>query len=384
MRGHSPSIGEPAAPGRMHTLDGLRGWAALAVVVHHCVWETFGALHPGFRNLLTGVLNGELAVDVFFILSGAALSAPAFQTDPGAALRTLAARRYLRLTLPIAATSAVVFVLMAVGLTVNVSAAALLGREDWLGAWLRFAPTPEALVRYSLIGAYLDLDRGAAFDPFLWTMRIELQGSVLVFALLWLAGRSGWTLHRLALPSALLLLAWPPARHLAGFPIGMLLAQAWRDGALEARAPRRAAWTDAAVGAAALGLLILSSLAALRGAQGLQMLLAAPLAFAVFRQPTARHLLASPLSRRLGRLSFPLYLMQFPVLATLTSGLVLRFGAQEEATALAIAAVSVVACLGAAVLFEPVETLTRRLNARLVPSQPPRTRADLRPEPAAG
>ena len=60
------TVATEAAP-RFRALDGLRGVAALLVVLLHVEWP----------NHLTGnkfVQNGYLAVDLFFILSGLVIS----------------------------------------------------------------------------------------------------------------------------------------------------------------------------------------------------------------------------------------------------------------------------------------------------------------------
>src|SRR6185312_15424887 len=66
----------PAPAGRVPGLDGLRGLAALAVVVLH-VWMYTEANTPGHPVFVDAVL-GELrvAVGLFFVLSGFLLARP--------------------------------------------------------------------------------------------------------------------------------------------------------------------------------------------------------------------------------------------------------------------------------------------------------------------
>lgn len=359
---------DPGPPPRHDTrlleLDGLRGWASLAVVIYHFGWELFGVLHPGVRNLATGLFNGELAVCLFFVLSGEALSVGAFGPAPLRAIRNVALKRYLRLSLPIAVATLVVLALMRLGWVWNVPAGARIGRPEWLGEWLRFDPTLRWAFGYSAAAVYADPPRPLAWSPFLWTMRVELLGSGLVFATLLAARGLKRPPALLAVPAALALLAFPPTRHFGGFLVGVCLAQ-WRAGGGLA-AVRDARWTAACSGAAGAALWALSSRLALAGREDLQMLVAAPLAAAVFLNRPACAFLRRPLSLQLGRLSFPLYLMQFPVLVSLTSGLVCRAARLDGATCLGVATVSVVACLAAAAVFSPVEDLTRRVNRRLV------------------
>jgi peptidoglycan/LPS O-acetylase OafA/YrhL len=72
----APRSDIPAASGRMPGLDGLRGLAALAVVVLH-VWMYTEANRPG-RSAFVDAVAGELrvAVGLFFVLSGFLLVRP--------------------------------------------------------------------------------------------------------------------------------------------------------------------------------------------------------------------------------------------------------------------------------------------------------------------
>src|SRR3954465_10815837 len=72
----SPMVEEMAGKGRMHALDGLRGLAALGVVLLH-VWIYTGANAPD-KSLTTDLWMGELRLCVllFFVLSGFLLAVP--------------------------------------------------------------------------------------------------------------------------------------------------------------------------------------------------------------------------------------------------------------------------------------------------------------------
>ncbi|HEX4183201.1 MAG TPA: heparan-alpha-glucosaminide N-acetyltransferase domain-containing protein, partial [Caulobacteraceae bacterium] len=86
---------------RYHALDGIRGWAALSVVAFHMYWETFGARYPEFRNLASAsLLDGWLAVSVFFVLSGEALSTSCLAKQDRRIALDLGVRRYPRLVIP--------------------------------------------------------------------------------------------------------------------------------------------------------------------------------------------------------------------------------------------------------------------------------------------
>src|SRR5262249_47363679 len=68
--------------GRISALDGLRGWAALSVIVYHLTWELFGALYPIYRNPWLSIFgNGAFAVAVFFAISGYVLTIGRWNRD---------------------------------------------------------------------------------------------------------------------------------------------------------------------------------------------------------------------------------------------------------------------------------------------------------------
>jgi peptidoglycan/LPS O-acetylase OafA/YrhL len=73
---HQPSS-SPAAQGRLAFLDGLRGLAALYVVLHHAALEVRGASAWRAVEWVRGLLrHGHFAVAVFIVLSGYCLMRP--------------------------------------------------------------------------------------------------------------------------------------------------------------------------------------------------------------------------------------------------------------------------------------------------------------------
>lgn len=108
-------IGTAAPGGRSTALDGLRGYAAVAVVFYHSILGSDPSLvravlrppvwaqHAGAAMLEKGVLsvlNGELAVQVFFAISGLVLFRSLAALHRGTWLRTcwvFALRRFVRI-----------------------------------------------------------------------------------------------------------------------------------------------------------------------------------------------------------------------------------------------------------------------------------------------
>lgn len=356
-----------AQAGRLELLDGLRGWAAFGVVLFHVFWETFGEIFPGFRNPITGFLcDGRLAVSVFFVLSGEALSAAFFAGKGDASTIRLAIKRYPRLAIPILASCLIVYLFDRYGLAFNQEAAAIVHRSDWMGDWLRFPLSFSHTLRYALWDVFVSADYRQAVNPMLWTMKIELMGSFFIFALL-----LAW--KRLSRPRLLVLVLFVAtaaapmemANYLSCFLAGLTFAD-WRARGFFAAAPSRFGWAPlAAAGAFAAADGLLHAV----GCDDGKATLAVLLLLAIYSSPLASRFFACGLSRALGRISFPLYLIQFPVLLSLTGALIVRAGAAGPLSLAAVWGVSlasVTACLLAAIAFEPIEAVARSAGDALV------------------
>src|SRR5262249_47396407 len=141
--------------GRLYFLDGLRGWAAVSVLLLHTfkVWltspeallahgytfkewliEPEKMLANGYGRLLwlinhsplAFISDGRLAVFVFFVISGVALSYPILKSPtPLRTISEMAAIRYPRLTIPIAISSLIAFLLVSAGWMFNKEAGAV-------------------------------------------------------------------------------------------------------------------------------------------------------------------------------------------------------------------------------------------------------------------
>jgi peptidoglycan/LPS O-acetylase OafA/YrhL len=165
---------------RLFELDGLRGWASLSVLLFHIFCEIFGTLVPSFRGILpVAFMNGHFAVAIFFVLSGEALSIPYWKSGSrGYVLRQMA-KRYPRLTIPVFFSNAIVFLLWKAGLIFSGQAAPMV---NWLSD-LPFTPNLGDLFHYSFLGVY-GLNTPHPYNPLLWSMRIEIFGSFIIFGIL--------------------------------------------------------------------------------------------------------------------------------------------------------------------------------------------------------
>ncbi len=174
---------------RFSSLDGLRGIAALVVVLHHGAISHDYALYSGLAAdsrfdgdlALSGmpfllVAAGDFAVSLFLVLSGFVLAHSYLHSTLGTVGAVV--KRYARLTIPIAATS-----LLSLATAVATPGFALPGAD---GAG-RSAADLVAALRTCLLEAFYGSTVGGIHEPsyngVLWTIPIEFQGSLLLIAL---------------------------------------------------------------------------------------------------------------------------------------------------------------------------------------------------------
>ncbi len=350
---------------RLHELDGLRGWAAFSVLLFHSTWQTFGENFSVFRNPFTaGVINGPLDVSIFFVVSGAALSAPFFAGGGREYVLSAALKRYLRLTVPIAAAAILLVCAARLGLVRGQDAAIFApGLAGITGA------TDIGLLqtlKWACCNVYTKPTEWGPILPFLWTMPWEMVGSLVLFVLLACYSSMKRPDYTLAASACFLMVAFP---YLAAFLFGALIGRAKIVGALDAPLPAKFAVFDHGAAKIAAGLAIYAAAAAslkLGGFSHVNVLISVACVAVVLSSRRASAFLSfHVLSRFLAKISFPLYLVHYIVLITATSAMISLVG--ENLTlwiACVIAAATVGLSIAAAVLFLPVERLAHRASRR--------------------
>ena len=227
--------------GKLVPLEGLRGIAAVIVMLGHMVR---GLVPPApgnldsLKNVHDWMLNGGAAVSVFFVLSGFILSLPFAKDRSLLRVGTALLKRWPRLAALTTIACLFSWGLIELSHGAYHQAAAVTGNE-WMGnhfnaplhghdiSWL-------SALRDGLYRVYLFGD--VKFDSPLWTMRIELFGSFAIFlAAPVLFGLKSWMLRLTAIAVAVALAGTTfPFTYFSDFLAGTLLAMLFAEGKLPA------------------------------------------------------------------------------------------------------------------------------------------------------
>ncbi|MGA7070358.1 acyltransferase family protein [Bradyrhizobium sp.] len=327
-----------AEPERLHYLDGLRGIAALVVFATHLSIVIFPSIFNGLPIMsrldyewkLAGTPLGILwaanfAVCIFFVMSALVLSR--FYEREGDNFLAVCIRRYLRLALPILATSFFVYLLWTSGAMFNLKAQQIT-QEGWLKSqYLTAAPGFWQFLSESLYQVFRVPT--SEFNPALWTMKYEMAGSVGVFALYALVPQ-----RLLRIPVLLLCLTVLFKTYYMCF-VGGILIYEWMklSPAIKLSLPNWVSWMLLVFGAY-LGAFpynvatpenIWFGRMLFLDVEEWHMIGAIPLVFAcVTLVPVKRFFTLAPL-QYLGKISFALYLVHGPMICSLMSFLIVSF-----------------------------------------------------------
>ena len=360
---------------RLESLDGLRGIAAVVVMLYHLSLVARPFLDTGregdawwwlTETPLKVFTAGTEAVLVFFVLSGVVVALPALRSGFGWAAYYVS--RPLRLYLPVWGSLAFAALLVAV---VPRDVASVTE-----GSWLDDA-SAHTLSLSRLLGEATLLRASYDLNNVLWSLRWEVVFSLCLplFIAVGVLAKRYWVLAA-ALATALTvtgrLTGIDALVYLPVFFLGVLVAVRMPD--LLDWASRRSNRTWASLATGSLALLIASwlfrPLESVIGAHvlwGLAAVGAVGLIVLAVGSPAVSGMLSAPVPRWLGRVSFSLYLVQAPIIGTL------GFALGDRHWPL-IVALGIPACILAAWLFNlaierPSHALARRIkNSRRLSS----------------
>jgi putative glycosyltransferase (TIGR04372 family) len=328
-------------------LDGLRGIASLMVFFNHLalsVLPSISTLQPDASGLasliaigrspLSVAWGGDFGVCIFFVLSGYVLSQFCMTTNLGFVAKL--ARRYARLALPMAFSTILAFALMKAGAFGNEEAATTVSHSGWLALWYRMPASLWAAIGDGYWNAFI-FGR-SDYNSNLWTMRIELVGSVAIFLLYSLAA------HRWLRILVAILAAFLSPGYYSLFAVGGLLLELF-----EWQAPTADGRFSIPAELMAMALLLAGIVAGGFPASGVHAGISSPwhrwlsnsdnalgwhiagailVLIGVQQSALLRAALGSRAMQLLGRLSFPIYLIQIPLVCSFTALLLLKLPLQ--------------------------------------------------------
>lgn len=184
-------------------IDGLKGLGALMVYLCHFVFAFYYAaysLQPEHAHTASNLeialgktplnifYNGNFAVQLFLVLSGFVLCLGYFKTQDKARLKDGAKKRYFRLAVPILVINLVVYLLMKAGLYYNSQAAEITKSMDWFYGFNNFEASLGEVLLESLAGCFLWGSND--YNGVLWTMPYLFLGALVIYLAAALVGRN--------------------------------------------------------------------------------------------------------------------------------------------------------------------------------------------------
>lgn len=175
-----PNRTPPGPPSRVRSLDGLRGVAAVTVVVGHVLLLLDGSRSSQARHaaesamstegtILYALWNGRGAVLIFFALSGFVLTLP-FASTSTPFSGSYFAKRWARIGIP--------FVVMTtVAMTSSVWLSQLHSQSTWPAIMFDRPPSIGDVIEW---GTLIGLPNVSAFNSVVWTLVVEIRLSMLL------------------------------------------------------------------------------------------------------------------------------------------------------------------------------------------------------------
>ncbi|WP_422416830.1 acyltransferase family protein [Pseudomonas sp. GZD-222] len=281
---------------RISTLDGIRGWGALFVVIYHVFVQNF-PLTATSSEWLGGLLpfRGDSAVSAFFIVSGYALSVGYLRRNDLGVLARISVGRYFRLVVPIALGCAVVYLAVISGLVIT--PARMIAAGDL-----------SVVTHFAFVGAFMFEPPVAGRPiPQLWTMPYELVGSFLTLLLVFLLSRRSWRFYGYFAVALVFLVVQPIY---AAFVAGIILAEMRNSvGVADTHIP----YSGYAFLIAAVALAFTPQ----TGHPVLVTVLAAVIVWSAVCSRGGQRFLEHPFSQFLGSISFPVYILHGVVIHSL-------------------------------------------------------------------
>ena len=332
-------------PQKNVALEGLRGIAAIAVVLWHCTLGFFPSYAGEFPELpehhwrtspFFFLMNGPAAVYLFFVLSAYVLTRRFFEIEDGKILLVGILKRWPRLMGPVLASTMLSYFLFKLDLF-RYEQAAEISHSPWLAkfGW-GYVQKPQVTFESAFLqGSIWTFFRGDSWlNSSLWSMRPEFFGGVLAFAfapIIFAAKKKSKMLFATLVGIVILMahFGWPA---MVAFILGVILAATLKT------TKSLATWKACGLGVFGFYLLGYSTkdLGAYQAFEVFQrvglfnyypaMLGAVLLIYTIESNSQIHRFLSHSFFAILGEFSFPIYLSHLLVICTVGSTLFLEFG----------------------------------------------------------
>ena len=189
---------------KLDYINGLKGIGAGIVYLCHFVFAFYYGMYSlepadchlgGSLDIVIGqsplntLFSGNFAVRLFMVMSGYVLCLGYFKTRDKKRLLTSAAKRYIRLLPPILVSNVLICLLMLMGAFQNAAVSELTG-SAWLAGFNRCEPNILKAVSEAVFGCFFVGTN--QFNGVLWTIPFLFLGALLVYATCWLIGDKKW------------------------------------------------------------------------------------------------------------------------------------------------------------------------------------------------
>ncbi len=349
---------------RVDFLDGIRGWAAIMVVLFHIMVRILVNTTPSYEQFyLAFITDGHLAVFIFFVLSGFALSITFIKRPQKISIPLAVITRYFRLLIPILLTSFIVYCLMKAHLMFNIQVAELANSKAWLGTFYDFEASLIGLLKFCFFDVFFHYERTTSYNIVLWTMPIEYAGSLLIYLSIGLFRHENRKIYLFPLVTAALYLLRNDSA-LACFIFGYFLAEIYFS---YGHIIKKLKFINIISILLFIVPIVISTFYRPEDDK-YTALLAFILVSSVTFSPLLKNFFSNSLSRFLGRISFPLYLIHMIVVSSWSSYLFLNlphYGYEHQVVSNIILATTLILSIFLAWIMCPMEDFSVKASKYL-------------------
>ncbi len=361
-------------------LEGLRGVAAIIVVIYHLqiivhadltvilvsfldrfIPHRIGSIFASSLNVL---IDGPQAVYIFWVLSAYVICIKLFDNSPLESNRYLIAsvsKRYFRLFFPSAVSILLAYLIMRFGLMFNLRLAEQSGNANLSTAY-HFVPNVFFAIKSAVWDIFVNGD--SEYNHVLWSMKIEFWGSLFCFSVFGIFRKS-----RKRLIVYLLMLFWILAMHEYGmlcFLLGFFLCDFdfCSKQYMDLKFIKLINKADAYFRTNKVLAIVLFLLIAFPGSLILNKcsfprtlipaIISFGIVYCVIRIRLLNRFFETRMIAWLGKISFSLYLVHWPIFYSFSCWMYLAVGGSSRLKTLSTALVSIVVCLAVAALYHAV------------------------------